>query len=95
MAAFVGPQRADPRDWRASRAAGEPGRAASLEIALRGRGALGRATMHEPTSPLAALDALVGGGPIFDVVSAAPARPGALPLTEDLLLNAPSGDLFG
>jgi xylonate dehydratase len=42
----------------------------------------------------AEIDALVGGGAIFDVVSQARAREGALPLTEDLLLNAPSGDVF-
>ncbi len=32
---------------------------------------------------------------IFDITSKAPGPSGALPLTEDLLLNAPSGDLFG
>ena len=32
---------------------------------------------------------------IFDVVSKAPGPQGALPLTDELLLSAPSGDLFG
>jgi xylonate dehydratase len=47
----------------------------------------------------ASLDELFGGGhppgaAIFDVVSSAPGREGALPLTEEMLLNSPSGDVF-
>src|SRR6185295_19621406 len=42
------------------------------------------------------LDALIGSGdrPLLDVQTSAPGPQGALPLTEDMLLNAPSGDLF-
>jgi putative YjhG/YagF family dehydratase len=40
------------------------------------------------------LDALIGSAGLFDVRSSAPGPKGELPLTEDLLLNAPSGDLF-
>src|SRR5262249_2014744 len=32
---------------------------------------------------------------VFDVITTAPGPAGQLPLTEELLLNAPSGDLFG
>ena len=32
---------------------------------------------------------------VYELRSANPPRPGALPLTEDMLLHAPSGDLFG
>ncbi len=47
--------------------------------------------MQRPT-----LDDLVGGTPeLFDIISKAPGPSGELPLTEDLLLNSPSGDLFG
>ena len=47
--------------------------------------------MQRPT-----LDNLVGGTPeLFDIISKAPGPQGELPLTEDLLLNSPSGDLFG
>jgi len=42
-----------------------------------------------------ALDELLGlDGAQFDVITSAPGRDGALPLTEEMLLNAPSGDLF-
>jgi putative dehydratase, YjhG/YagF family len=42
------------------------------------------------------LDALLGtgSGAFFDVQTNAPGPQGKLPLTEDMLLNAPSGDLF-
>lgn len=47
--------------------------------------------MQRPT-----LNDLVGGTPeLFDIISKAPGPSGELPLTEDLLLNSPSGDLFG
>lgn len=47
--------------------------------------------MQRPT-----LDNLVGGTPeLFDIISKAPGPQGELPLTEELLLNSPSGDLFG
>lgn len=47
--------------------------------------------MQRPT-----LDDLVGGTPeLFDIISKAAGPAGELPLTEDLLLNSPSGDLFG
>jgi putative YjhG/YagF family dehydratase len=44
----------------------------------------------------AELDALIGSsaGELRDISTHAPGAPGALPLTEALLLNAPSGDLF-
>jgi hypothetical protein len=32
---------------------------------------------------------------VFDVVSKAPARAGQVPITAEMLLNRPSGDLFG
>ncbi len=35
-----------------------------------------------------------GGSPLHDVQTSAPGPQGALPLTEDMLLNSPSGDLF-
>ena len=42
-----------------------------------------------------ALDELLGlDGAQFDVITSSPGRDGALPLTEEMLLNAPSGDLF-
>jgi putative YjhG/YagF family dehydratase len=42
------------------------------------------------------LDDLIGGGEgaLFDVSTSAAGPQGALPLTEDMLLNSPSGDLF-
>lgn len=42
------------------------------------------------------LDTLIstGAGAFFDVATNAPGPAGSLPLTEELLLNAPSGDLF-
>jgi xylonate dehydratase len=41
------------------------------------------------------LDALLGAdGPIFDVRASAPGPQGSLPLTAEMLLNSPSGDLF-
>src|SRR5262245_54252935 len=43
---------------------------------------------------LANLDALIGAGSLFEVASNAPGPQGALPLTEDMLINAPSGDVF-
>src|SRR5271154_991168 len=36
-----------------------------------------------------------GGTDLFDVQTRAAGPAGQLPLTEDLLLNSPSGDLFG
>ncbi len=44
----------------------------------------------------ATLDALIGGetGAIFDVISGAPGPAGTLPLTEFMLLDSPSGDVF-
>jgi putative YjhG/YagF family dehydratase len=44
----------------------------------------------------ATLDALFGAdtSALLDVTTSAPGAQGALPLTEDLLLNAPSGDVF-
>jgi putative YjhG/YagF family dehydratase len=38
---------------------------------------------------------LDSGAPVYDVVSKAPARKGLVPLTPEMLLNRPSGDLFG
>ncbi len=48
--------------------------------------------MHNPTE----LDTLLGTGAdaLLDVHTSAAGPQGALPLTEDMLLNAPSGDLF-
>ena len=40
------------------------------------------------------LDQLIDGARAHTVQSQAPGPQGSLPLTEDLLLNAPSGDLF-
>ncbi|HWQ15824.1 MAG TPA: YjhG/YagF family D-xylonate dehydratase [Roseiflexaceae bacterium] len=40
------------------------------------------------------LDALLGDGAASDVQSSAPGPQGALPLTAEMLLNSPSGDLF-
>jgi putative YjhG/YagF family dehydratase len=43
----------------------------------------------------AVLDELIGlDGAQFDVITNAPGREGALPLTEEMLLESPSGDLF-
>ena len=42
------------------------------------------AALVEPTDPA-----------VYDLVTAAPGPAGRLPLTPDLLRNAPSGDLFG
>ncbi|TPW31585.1 YjhG/YagF family D-xylonate dehydratase [Martelella alba] len=36
-----------------------------------------------------------GGGAIFDIATNAPGPEGSLPLTPDMLVNAPSGDIFG
>jgi putative YjhG/YagF family dehydratase len=48
-----------------------------------------------PTSMLER-DALLGGDPaLFDIQTNAAGPAGSLPLTEDLLLHAPSGELFG
>jgi xylonate dehydratase len=45
--------------------------------------------------PNATLDALFGGASaLHDVATSAAGTQGALPLTEDMLLNAPSGDVF-
>jgi putative YjhG/YagF family dehydratase len=45
--------------------------------------------------PNTTLDALFGGASaLLDVATSAAGTQGALPLTEDLLLNAPSGDVF-
>ena len=42
------------------------------------------------------LDQLLGGaGPLLDVQTKAPGPSGSLPLTEEQLREAPSGDLFG
>jgi putative YjhG/YagF family dehydratase len=50
---------------------------------------------HRPNEAPLALDTLLGGeDPFFEVRSSAPGPAGALPLTEELLLNAPSGDVF-
>jgi putative YjhG/YagF family dehydratase len=38
---------------------------------------------------------LDSGEPVFDVASKAPARAGQIPITAEMLLNRPSGDLFG
>jgi putative YjhG/YagF family dehydratase len=42
------------------------------------------------------LDALLGASaaPLLDIATSAPGPQGRLPLTEDMLLNSPSGDLF-
>src|SRR6185312_6510366 len=57
-------------------------------------GALVVKSMSE-IDPNATLDALFGApSALLDVVTSAPGVQGALPLTEDLLLNAPSGDVF-
>src|SRR4051812_12644309 len=41
-------------------------------------------------------DAIDASGPeIYEIKTTAPGAAGSLPLTEDLLLNSPSGDLFG
>ncbi|MSU63496.1 MAG: YjhG/YagF family D-xylonate dehydratase [Pedosphaera sp.] len=41
-------------------------------------------------------DQLLGGSPeIYHIASKAPGPAGSLPITEDMLLNRPSGDLFG
>src|SRR3954464_13107814 len=51
--------------------------------------------MTEPHARPLVLDELLGAEDILmDVRTNAPGRAGALPLTEDLLLNAPSGDVF-
>ncbi len=42
------------------------------------------------------LESLVGGSPaLFDIISKAAGPSGELPLTEDMLRDSPSGDLFG
>ena len=52
--------------------------------------------MTDASEASARLDSLLGGGDdaVFDVRSSAPGHAGALPLTADLLRNAPSGDVF-
>ncbi|HEX9440825.1 MAG TPA: YjhG/YagF family D-xylonate dehydratase [Roseiflexaceae bacterium] len=52
--------------------------------------------MNENNDTRATLDQLIGAGAnaFFDVATSAPGPQGALPLTEELLLDAPSGDLF-
>ena len=40
-------------------------------------------------------DAMPEHNPLFDVATTADGPAGALPLTEDMLLHRPSGDLFG
>jgi putative YjhG/YagF family dehydratase len=52
--------------------------------------------MNENDDTRATLDQLIGAGAnaFFDVATSAPGPQGALPLTEELLLDAPSGDLF-
>jgi putative YjhG/YagF family dehydratase len=48
------------------------------------------------TAPRPAFAALVESDPaLYDVATTAPGPAGSLPLTEELLLHAPSGDLFG
>lgn len=51
---------------------------------------------HATPDMHAALDALLGAGDgaLLDVPTSAPGPQGVLPLTEELLLNAPSGDVF-
>ncbi|MBI3472416.1 MAG: hypothetical protein HY013_13770, partial [Candidatus Solibacter usitatus] len=43
------------------------------------------------------LDSIVDSGDatLFDVRSKAPGPPGRLPISAEMLLNSPSGDLFG
>jgi putative YjhG/YagF family dehydratase len=42
------------------------------------------------------LEGLIGGSPaLFDIISKASGPSGELPLTPDMLINSPSGDLFG
>src|SRR6266540_4280064 len=52
--------------------------------------------MNENNDTRATLDQLIGAGAnaYFDVATSATGPQGALPLTEELLLDAPSGDLF-
>jgi dihydroxyacid dehydratase/phosphogluconate dehydratase len=51
--------------------------------------------MTDPHDAPLALDTLLGGeDALFDVRASAPGPAGVLPLTEELLLNAPSGDVF-
>jgi putative YjhG/YagF family dehydratase len=52
--------------------------------------------MNENNDTRATLDQLIGAGAnaFFDVATSAPGPQGALPLTEEQLLDAPSGDLF-
>ncbi|HEY3229721.1 MAG TPA: YjhG/YagF family D-xylonate dehydratase [Roseiflexaceae bacterium] len=52
--------------------------------------------MNENHDTRATLDQLIGAGAnaFLDVATSAPGPQGALPLTEELLLDAPSGDLF-
>src|SRR5437773_5112350 len=52
--------------------------------------------MNENNDTHAILDQLIGAGAnaFFDVATSAPGPQGALPLTEEQLLDAPSGDLF-
>jgi putative YjhG/YagF family dehydratase len=52
--------------------------------------------MNENNDTRATLDQLIGAGAnaFFDVATSAPGPQGALPLTKEQLLDAPSGDLF-
>jgi putative YjhG/YagF family dehydratase len=51
--------------------------------------------MTSASDPYEMLDTLIGGErALFDVRTSAPGPQGALPLTGELLLNAPSGDVF-
>jgi putative YjhG/YagF family dehydratase len=53
--------------------------------------------MSDPESSLGEHSGSLGehsGSPLHDVRTKAPGAQGSLPLTEDMLLNAPSGDLF-
>ena len=48
-----------------------------------------------PHGAPASLDALLGGAPAHPVRTSAPGPVGTLPLTPEMLLHSPSGDLFG
>lgn len=51
--------------------------------------------MSQDSDRYASLDALIGGaGAALEIATSAPGPAGALPLTAELLLNAPSGDVF-
>src|SRR4051794_4078349 len=57
--------------------------------------ASGFITRDNEAMPLDLSSLLDTPGVSLDVVTSAPGPEGALPLTEDLLRHAPSGDLFG